>query len=65
MHSFNRSRPFPPSLLQVIDSAAMMAYRSDAHTEEKRDSSSAMHSCLPGPIDDVNSLLINRICYGR
>ena len=51
--------------VEVIDSAAMMAYRSDAHTEEKRDRSSSAHSCLPGPIDDVNSLILNRVCFGR
>lgn len=51
--------------VEVIDSAAMLAFRSDAHTEERRDSSSGAHSCLPGPIDDVNSLMLNRICYGR
>ena len=48
--------------VEVLDTASMLAYRSDAHTEEKRDTYSRGHSCLPGPLDDVNSLIVNRLC---
>ena len=48
--------------VEVLDAAEMLAFRSDAHTEEDRDSYSAGHTCLPGPLDDVNSLVLNRLC---
>lgn len=49
--------------VEVFDASAMMAMRSDAHTQEGQDSNTAVHTCLPGPIDDVNSLIINLACY--
>jgi hypothetical protein len=49
--------------VEVLDVSQMIALRSDAHDDEKHDSSSSVHSCLPGPLDDVNSLILNRMCY--
>ena len=49
--------------VEVVDASALMALRSDAHTEEAQDSNTAVHTCLPGPIDDVNSLILNLACY--
>ena len=46
----------------MLDAAEMLAFRSDAHTEEGRDSYTEGHTCLPGPLDDVNSLVLNRLC---
>ena len=51
--------------VEVLDTAEMMALRSDAHTEEDRDRNSPVHTCLPGPVDDVNSIILNMICSGR
>ncbi len=48
--------------VEVLDAAEMLAFRSDAHTEEGRDSYTEGHTCLPGPLDDVNSLVLNRLC---
>ena len=53
--------------VEILDAASMLAFRGDAHTVggvggAGEGSDDAL--CLPGPLDDVNSLLLNRLCYG-
>jgi hypothetical protein len=48
--------------LQVLDVAEMIQKRHDSHTEPEQDRHPGVHHCVPGPLDDVNSLILNALC---
>jgi hypothetical protein len=48
--------------VEVLDVAEMIIRRTDSHTEEANDRNTKVHHCIPGPLDDVNSLLLNAMC---
>ena len=57
-----RSKELRDIGVEILDVSSMMALRTDAHTQVLQDRHSEVHTCLPGPIDDVNSLILNSMC---